>query len=107
MAMMTVSIMISRSGKGQNGKIGKPKRGKFLRPCLPALVPTRGAGKAGVGRDVEEGARSSVCIMIDGLVILYFNTAIRVTAFLMIESLIYSTFTLSPMSGGLESTKVL
>src|SRR4030042_1303618 len=38
---------------------------------------------------------------------LYFNTAIRLTAFLLIESFIYSTFTLSPMSGGLESKKVL
>jgi len=37
----------------------------------------------------------------------YFKTAIRVTAFLQIESLIYSIFTLSPISGGLESTKVL
>jgi hypothetical protein len=38
---------------------------------------------------------------------LYFKTAIRVTAFLMIESLTYSIFTLSPIRGGLESKKVL
>ena len=37
----------------------------------------------------------------------YFNTPIRLTAFLLIESFIYSTFTLSPMNGGLESKKVL
>jgi hypothetical protein len=37
----------------------------------------------------------------------YFNTAIRLTAFLRMGSFIYSTFTLSPMSGGLESKKVL
>ena len=37
----------------------------------------------------------------------YFTTAIRVTAFLIIESLIYSIFTLSPIQGGLDSKDVL
>jgi hypothetical protein len=70
-----------------------------------------GRGYLVIGDDEEPeqkwGKRKDEVRVEERLSRFYFNTAIRVTAFLLIKSFTYSTFTLSPMSGGLESKKVL
>ena len=80
-------------GNGENGRIGGPV--KLARPACRPRSRSR-AEPAEVGE--SRGGLANHY---------YFKTAIRVTAFLLNESLIYSTFTLSPMNGGLESTEVL
>ena len=83
--------------KSEWKKDKSPQRRKRSAEVRPERALSRQSGRGGVpGR-----SRSSSSVQF------YFNTAKRLTAFLRKESFIYSTFTLSPMNGSLESKKVL